>query len=179
MDHPATKLSTDLGDAITHVTLYKNIGFATVEEAQDILFELARARIGPETVQQICAAMMQFYFGKGVEAFRRRAPPDALAALQPHAPLHVCCNLQRYGTNGEWECIWNSWGGSYGPHVFCLEAVKGMTLQEFAEGLIKYAMLFKHEMKLRGLVFTVVESIGRCYQLKFSLEPNSGIYVAR
>lgn len=178
MDHPATKSS--MADVMTNDTVYKDIGVATVEEAQDFLFELARTRIGPETVQQICAAMMQLYFGKGSE-YVRCASPDALAALQLYAPLRVCCNLQRYDEHSEWACNGTTWGGSYGPYVLCLEAVEGLTLQKFADALNKYAGLFKHEMKLRGLLLKFERIEGRWPYSKysFSLEPAAGIYVAR
>lgn len=155
---------------MTNATLYREIGFATVEEAQDICFELARARIGPETVQQICAVMMQFYFGKGAETYKY----DTLAALRAQAPLRVHCNLQRYEEDSILACTGSSWN-DYGHS--CLKAVEVLTLH--VEVLIRYAELFRREMKSRGLVLTFA-STDRYYQYcKISLEPDSGVYVAR
>ncbi len=180
MDHPATKSPMDEGDDITNVTLYKDIGFSTVEEAQDIFFELARARIGPETVQQICAAMMQVYFGRGVNTSGHPECSDTFAALSPHAPLRVVCHLHRRSVEAEWACTRDSWRDQ-DPYPLCLEAVEGLTLTEFVVILIKYAGLFKHEMKLRGLVlnFLGTSGIWPYCDCQFLLGPDSGVYVAR
>ena len=136
----AHSISDQLGDGMAQQLSFQTIGHCTVQQAQDLIMEHARTKIGHEKVESICATLIRFYFGGNTETGNAG---QVLSSCSGYLRM-VQCTFHRQGGSSP-----TAWRASRGPHLVAI------AIQELIGLMLQYAELFKKDMNLRGLLLTM------------------------
>ena len=165
----------------------EDFGKAHLEDVQTTLLDHARAWVGADRVQKICAILMQMYFGISHKTDLRHNSTknilsDMMSTLQPHTAKEVKCCAERFTPDCHRIMTWCFCSlHSTSSNLPSLLLSKDLTFHALVSILWEYNGLFRQEMGLRGLMLIsrpLQSTFGGVEHWTFSLVPESGVWIA-